>query len=271
MADLQLSIRAENLDRVRNELATLSGPQVRQAYANALNDAGGKLQKAMKAEYRNVFDRPTRYIWNSPWVERATPDKLTVSIGPRNMERTGIDPQKILQAQEFGGRRADKRFEVALRRLGVLPNGMQIALPAERYGGPYPGSDDGKGNFNGNFVRKLLAYLKINAGAVAAMEKRKRNQELKKYEFRSNLKTRREIKLMDGKEWFVSDGKRRLGPGIWVRGGDEFRCAVAFVSSARYATPRLSMDKVAKSSDLQDYLDKRVRYRVRNLVEGKPA
>lgn len=271
MANLKLDIRVENLDKVRAALGKLSGPQARQAYANALNDTGGQLQAAMRAEYRSGFSNPTDYIVKSPWVTKATPERLSVAVGPRNVNRAGVDPQKILQAQEFGGRRADKRFEVALRALGVLPAGKQIALPAERYGGPYPGSDDGRGNFNGNFVRKLLAYLKTNAAAVQAMTKRKRNDALKKYEFKSNLKTKREIKLMDGREWFVSDGSRRLGPGIWVRGEGEFRLAVAFISPARYTTPRLSMEKVAKQADLQGYLDKRVRARVRNLAEGKSA
>lgn len=271
MANLKLDISVKNLDRVRDALGKLSGSQARQAYANALNDTGAELQKAMRAEYRSVFINPTNYIANSPWVTRATPEQLSVAVGPRNVNKPGVDPQKILQAQEFGGRRGDKRFEVALRLLGVLPAGKQIAIPADRYGGPYPGSDDGKGNFRGKFVQKLLAYLKTNLAAVQAMNKRQRNTALKKYEFKSNMKTKREIKLMDGREWFVSDGSRRLGPGIWVRGEGEFRLAVAFISAAQYSRPRLSMDKVAKQAGLQEYLDKRVRRRIRNLAEGKDA
>ena len=41
----------------------------------------------------------------------------------------GIDPQQILRAQEVGGRRHDKRSEKALRRVGILPNGYQTAIP----------------------------------------------------------------------------------------------------------------------------------------------
>lgn len=266
MANLQLTIGVKNLDRVRDQLNKLAGPQARGAYALALNDAGGQLQRAMRVEYASAFDRPTKYIVNSPWVTRATPEKLSVAVGPRNVKRSGVDPQKILQAQEFGGRRGDKRFEVALRNLGLLPAGKQIAIPADRYGGPYPGSDDGNGNFTGKFVRKLLAYLSTNSAALAGMTKRKRNDTLKKYVFTSNIKTRREIKLMDGKEWFVSDGSSRLGAGIWVRDGRVMRCAVAFISPAIYKSPRLSMDRVAKQADLQNYLDKRVRFRIREAA-----
>lgn len=268
---MKIDIKIRNQERLHADLAKLSGPQARKAYSNALNDTGAKLQMAMRDEYKSVFVNPTSYIVKSPWVTKATPERLSVAVGPRNVNKRGVDPQKILQTQEFGGRRGDKRFEVALRAIGVLPAGMQIALPAERYGGPYPGSDDGRGNFNGNFVRKLLAYLKVNSAAMNAMTKRQRNQALKKYEFKSNLKTKREIKLMDGREWFVSDGSRRLGPGIWVRGDGEFRLAVAFISRANYSKPHMSMEKVAKKADLQEYLDRRVRRRVYNLVEGKDA
>lgn len=265
MAGLQLSIRAENLDKVADAVAKLGGRKLRESYAKGLNDTGGKLQKQMRTSFESAFVGATSYVVKSPWVERATADKLTLAVRPQG-GKNGVDPQKILQAQEFGGRRADKRFEVALKRLNLLPGGMQIALPADRYGGPYPGTHDGRGNFTGQFVRKLLAYLKTSSAAVNGLDRRKRTAALKKYSFSSNLKTRREIKLMDGKEWFVSDGRARLGAGIWVRGDGEFRCAVAFISAANYKTPRLIMDEVAKAADLQDYLDKRLRFHIRKAA-----
>lgn len=265
MANLQLSIGVKNLDRVRETLGKLSGPQARAAYALALNDAGGQLQRAMKAEYRSVFDRPTNYIANSPWVTRATADKLSVAVGPGNPKKPGVDPQKILQAQEFGGRRADKRMEAALRKMKLLPSGMQVALPA-RGNGPYPGSDDGSGNFNGAWVKKLLAFLRVNADGLATMNKRQRNNALKKYQFSSNIKTKRSIVMMDGREWFVSDGTGPLGAGIWARNKESILLAVAFISPARYTRPLLSMEKVARQADLQPYLDKRVRFRIREAA-----
>lgn len=270
MAGLDLKIRIENLEKVRDELAKLSGKQAKDAYARAINDAGGRLQKAMQKEFSSVFDQPTSYIVKSPWVERATAEKLSASIGPRKTRGNGIDPQKILQAQEFGGGRADKRVEVGLRSLGLLPAGMQTALPADRYGGPYPGTDDGKGSFSGNFVRRLLAYLKVNLADVAGMKKGAQSKALKKYTFQTNLKTRREIKLMDGKEWFVSaGGAGKLGAGVWVRDGGKVRCVIAFVRAPVYRAPRLSMKRLTKSAGLQDYLDKRVRFHIRQLAEGK--
>ena len=55
MADLQLTIRTENLDKVLEALARLSGPQARQAYANAINDTAFKVRGEMQKELRSRF------------------------------------------------------------------------------------------------------------------------------------------------------------------------------------------------------------------------
>ena len=254
---VDVTISLQNLERVREALNRLSGKQAKEAYALALNDTGGKLQRAMRTELRTVFDRTTNYIANSPWVERATAEKLSVAVSPRKASsRAGVNPEKVLQAQEFGGRRADKRMEIALKARALLPSGMQVALPAVQYGGPYPGSDDGNGNFTGAFVKRVLGYFNSSA---------RRNT--RRYSYASNMRTRREIKLMDGREWFVSLGGRSgLGPGIWARGPDGVRCAVVFTRPASYTKPLLSMKRLARAQNLQPYLDKRIRYRVRQAA-----
>ena len=89
----------------------------------------------------------------------------------------------------------------------------------------------------------------------------------RRYSYASNMRTRREIKLMDGREWFVSLGGRSgLGPGIWARGPDGVRCAVVFTRPASYTKPLLSMKRLARAQNLQPYLDKRIRYRVRQAA-----
>lgn len=107
----------------------LSGRQMAVASAKALNDVGFEVRRAMQDEMRAVFKDPTDYILRSPRVKMATPDRLSVTIEPAYMGGKGVDPQKILNAQAWGGRRRDKRSEVALRRAGILPNGYQTAIP----------------------------------------------------------------------------------------------------------------------------------------------
>ena len=281
MADLQLTIRTENLDKVRDALARLSGPQARQAYANAINDAAFQVRKAMQAELRTRFDRVTPFIANAPKVFKATPDKLTAGIAPtldtRNLPsaggKVGVDPQHVLQAQEFGGRRRDKRSEVVLRRAGILLPGWQTAIPRE----PYPGSDDGRGNLRGPFLTKMLSYLQAcgEQGSKSNMsDKRKRN--LRNQQGIGNIAAKKIYKTTLGVRYFVSYGRSRghhLAPGIWAASGThdvQIKPVLMFVRPGNYR-PLISMDRIAQAADLQDYLDRRVRARVRNLAEGKPA
>lgn len=268
MADLQISVRVENLDRVRDALARLSGEQAKQAYADAINDAGHKARVKMKAELSSSFDRVTPFVGNSPKLFKATPERLQASVAPtidsRNRPGTGgkvgVDPQDVLQAQEFGGRRRDKKSEKALRRAGILPAGWQTAIPST----PYPGSDDGRGNLRGAFVQQLLSYL----------------QAYSEQGFKGNMTGRRKAAIhkgtakQEGRRYFVSlgryrDATRHLAPGIWAASGLHgvvLRPVLMFVRPGTYK-PLISMERIAKDADLQDYLDKRVRYRVRDLAE----
>ena len=110
---IQLNVTMLNVDAVSQLLRDMAGPKARGAYAKALNDAGFHVRKTMQDEMRSKFDRVTPYMERSPFVRRATADKLEVSIEPTYMGGKGVDPQKILQAQSFGGRRRDKRSEAA--------------------------------------------------------------------------------------------------------------------------------------------------------------
>ena len=115
---IQLSAKVINQAEVLKQLHGLTGPQAARAYAKALNDVGFEIRRAMQDEMRVVFDRPTSYIIRSPRVRMAKPDRLSVPIEPAYMGGKGVEPQKILNAQAWGGRRTDKRSEVALRRAG---------------------------------------------------------------------------------------------------------------------------------------------------------
>lgn len=270
MAGLKLAIRSENLERVASELASLGGGKTRQAIAKALNDVGFQAKRAMEQELRSVFDKPSPFITKSVKVFAATPGDLSVAIAPtldsRNRPSTGgkvgVDPQDVLQAQEFGGRRRDKRSEVALRRAYILPAGFQTAIPAT----PYPGSVDAYGNIRGPFIVQLLSYL----------------QAFGEQGFKANMTDKRRRSLhkgsakQAGRRYFVSlgryrDAARHLAPGIWAAsgpGGVDVRPVLMFVKSPNYK-PRLSMKAIVERSNLQEYLDRRVRYRVRNMAEGR--
>lgn len=257
---MEISLKIENLGAVREVLDKLSGEQARGAYAKAINDTAFQVRRAMQDEMRAVFDRPTPYILTSPKVVPATPDRLIASIAPMDKGNGGIDPQKILQAQEFGGARRDKRSEAALRRAGILPSGYYTAIPQT----PYPGSDDGRGNVRGPFLVQLITYFQASGeqGFKANMtDKRKRAIH------KGTTKT-------TGRRYFVVYGRLRSGktahlaPGIWAASGPygvDVKPVLMFIRAPSYQ-PRMSIERVAKAVDVQDYLDKRLRFRIREAA-----
>lgn len=266
---LGLDLRMENLDGWRDAVSKLTKGQLNDALAKATNDTAFQGRRAVQSKYASAFDRPTPFILRAPKVFAATPDRLTASIAPTLSTtnapskggKVGVDPQHVLQAQEFGGRRADKKSEVLLRHADILPPGYQTAIP-ER---PYPGSDDGRGNLRGAFIAQLLSYFKTFSDQG----------------FSANIKDRRKQQLhkgtakQAGRRYFVAYGKlrdgnaRHLAPGIWAASGThgvDVRPVLLFVKAARYES-RISMDGIVREANLQDYYDKRVRYRVRQAVE----
>lgn len=276
MSGIGLSVQIRHQEAVVEQLRKLSGPQAREAYAKALNDTGFEVRRAMQRELGSSFDRVTPFIAKAPKVFRATADKLTVAVAPTlHTERAyqgggkvGVDPQQVLQAQEFGGRRRDKRSEVALRRAGILPGGFQTAIPRD----PYPGSDDGRGNLRGAFVAQLISYLQASSeqGYRANMTKRRKDK-LRNQQGIGNIATKKVNKTTLGVRFFVSLGRLRghhLPPGVWASSGTHdvtVKPVLMFVRAGTY-TPRISMERVAAQADLQNYLDRRVRFRIREAA-----
>jgi len=272
---MEISIKIENFSAVRDVLDRLSGEQARAAYAKAINDTGFQVRKAMQDEMRSVFDRPTPYILSAPRVVPATPDNLTASILPTYMGGKGIDPQNILQAQEFGGRRRDKRSEVALRRAGFLPPGYQTVIPKD----PFPGSDDGRGNLRGPFLAQLITYFQASGeqGYKSNMTDRRKKAI---HKGTANTVGRRYF-IAGGLTSMVIEGGERavmrtgsagrtshLPRGIWAStsaDGKGLRPVVLFVRLPSYR-PRLSMERVAKSVDVQGYMDKQLRFRIHQVA-----
>ena len=284
---LTIGLKLDGLDKVRKELAALTGPQMRGAYAKAINDTAFQVRREMQREMQARFDRPTSFITRSPKVFQATPDQLEATIAPTYQSalgtkggKLGVDPQQVLQAQEMGGQRRDKRSEVALRRAGILPVGYQLAIPET----PFPGSDDGNGNLRGPFLVQLISYFQAfgEQGFRSNMTDRTR-QNLQRGGTKARLAKVAGPTL--GRRYFVSYGKLRggarttrrgesdqragnLAPGIWaVLGstGAVVRPVVMFVRRGTYK-PRLDLQSIATSQSTTDYLARRMRFRIREAA-----
>lgn len=272
---LRLDVNVEQ-KAVVGLLKKLSGPQLRGAIAKALNDTGFEGRRWQQKALRARFDRVTPFIERSPKVFPATPDKLSVAIAPTMHTqrlpstggKVGVDPQQVLQAQAQGGRRADKRSEVALRRAGILPNGFQTSIPKD----PYPGSDDGRGNMRGAFVAQLISYLQASGeqGYRANMKDRGKAK-LRNQQGIGSIAAKKVYKTTLGRRYFLSYGRLRgqhLPPGIWAASGThdvDIKPVLMFVRRPMYQ-PRIDMDAIAEQANLQPYMDKRLRFRIREAA-----
>lgn len=278
---MKINLKMTGLDSVQSALSRLSGGQLRAAQVAALNDTAHRVRQVMARELASSFDNPTPFIARSPKFIPATADNLSVRILPtvdaRNLPskggKVGVDPQQVLQAQEYGGRRADKKSEVALRRAGILPAGYQTAIPAT----PYPGSHDGRGNLRGAFIQQLLSYLQSysEVGFKANMSRKRVDRLADKTRY-SSLATRKTNTMIRGVVYFVSHGTSRSGPGahlapgIWAKTGTHgvsIAPVLMFVRTPSYA-PRISMDAIARRADADQYLERRLRYRIRQAAES---
>lgn len=284
---MQLNVAVLGLERVKKQMSALSGQQLREAGASALNDTAFQLRRDMQQHMRTRFDRVTPWIERSPRVIPATAEKLQASVMPTYRSdagttggKAGVDPQQVLQAQEFGGRRADKRSEVALRRAGILPRGMQTAIPST----PYRNSDDGRGNLRGPFLRQVLSYLQAFnlAGSGGNMSARR-----KKAIHDRGGKGSRFVGPVRGVRYIVAYGSQRGGSrmtasgehdgrmgnlpaGIWAvqgTGGVDVRPVLLFVRQGTYR-PRLDLQQLSNDAARTEYLGRRLRYRIRNAFEG---
>jgi hypothetical protein len=109
-------------------------------------------QEAVRAEMRAVFDRPTPYTLASTFIRPATKDRPVSSVYLKDDTSKGTPAERYLAAQIEGTTRRHKRMEVALQRIGVLPQGWYVV----------PGKAarlDGYGNWSRGQIVQVLAYF----------------------------------------------------------------------------------------------------------------
>ncbi|MEG2469009.1 MAG: hypothetical protein RSB86_16665 [Comamonas sp.] len=280
---LRITGKVEGAEKLQRALAALSGPQLNQAISEGINMGAGRAKNTMRTEMQSVFDRPTPYILNAVQVfKKATPDSLEAVITPTYMGKKGVDPQKILAAQEDGGRRADKKSEVLLRRAHILPSGYQTAIPGDRYGGPFPGSHDGRGNLRGAFIASVIGYLQAYGDAGGrANTSAKRKKAIQQHGSRRDKSAgpvrgyRFFVAGTQQKVWTVEGGEpvlkavgrtrgKRLRPGIWAAmgpAGKDLRAVVMFVKTPNY-TPRISLEQIRQRSGVDELVPKWIRGRI---------
>lgn len=213
-----------DLDKQRQQIGAY-GKQVPYATAVALTRTAKLVEKDEVHEIRDVFDRPTPYTQKSVFVIPATKNKLVAEVELKNEATEAVAPSKFLRPQIFGGLRSLKRFEVALRNAGVLPNGY-VTVPGSA------AKFDAFGNMSRGQIVQILSYFKTNG--LAGFNFNANEASLKR-------RSRREARRVGarGVQFFVgspADGKLPLG--IWQRftfsRGSAIKPILLFVRSAVY-------------------------------------
>jgi len=202
---------SSNLDEVLRKFEALPAKQIPFAVSLALNETAKRVKESWTKEMSSVFDRPTPFTLNSPMVsKRATKQDMTAVVKIKDwVGGKGTAPADYLQPQIQGGSRVPKKFESALRRVGLLFPG-EFAVPAS-------GAQlDQYGNLSRGEVVRMLSFLRAfgeqGYSANITDDKRRRVS-------RTGVKLKRQ-----GYGYFVprhgADGRdRHLARGIWRREG----------------------------------------------------
>lgn len=205
------------------QLANVKDKQIPFATSLAINRTAQKVKAKQEHEIRDVFDRPTPFIQNSQFIKYSNKRNLTATVGVKDFSfGKGVPAVKPLLAEIGGGERRLKRFEMALRSAGVLPNGYMI-VPGEA------AEIDQYGNIKGSQIVKILSYFRAfpDVGYKANSTDA------------SRAKMAKSTKSRYGTSYFVGapgDGKSPLG--IWQRIYSNFGTAIRpimiFVKSTNY-------------------------------------
>lgn len=248
-----LTISVRGADSLQQLLRRASGQQMRAAAAAALNDLGFAAQKEMRAQIAGAFNQPTAFIARSPKVKKADEKTLRVRVWPTlNTEGTQPKwtPQMTLAAQEAGGARTDKRSEVALRAMGLLPDGLQTALPRR----PYPGSVKGN-DLSGAFIRRVLRALKRSGQGMGPHRVQRRKGRARQH----------------GEQFFVLRQRRgRLAPGVYGLNSGRVAAVLLFVRRGSYSA-RIDKADVLRAVDAPALFADKMQRRLRRLFEGGGA
>lgn len=218
MATINISA---NVDKALSALDNLR-KQIPFITSLAINRTAQSVKAKEEHEIRDVFDRPTPFIQNSVFIKPSNKRNLTSKVGLKEFASKGNPATKILAAEIAGGSRRLKRYEVALKRVGALPDGY-YTVPGEA------AKIDQYGNIARAQVIQMLAYFKAfpeagyKANATDATKAKLAKGSKKKF----------------GVSYFVGRPKGGKSPlGIWMRVYSSFGTAVRpimiFVQHAQY-------------------------------------
>lgn len=228
---MKVDIQITGIKELISKVDDLAKNQVAFATAKALTKTAQQVKEEEVKVMKSSLDRPTPFTINALYVKPATKKDLSAMVyfKDKSSAGKGNPPANWMHPQVQGGKRNVKRFESALRRIGVLPAGMFIA-PGEAC------QLDAYGNIPGSFIVQILSYFRAFG----------------EQGYRANITDKRKAALARGSkrkqgfEYFVSKGKgewfgrtQHLPPGIYKRvafaSGSAIKPIMMFVKEPSYS------------------------------------
>lgn len=205
-------IELHGLNALRENVDDLIKNDIPYITARTLTETARKLKEATPAKLEEVFDRPNRWTLGGVFSTSASKDNLTAHVGFKDESAMkdssrGIPAAWYLNPGVYGGPRNLKRYEKALQRFGVLPQGYYTV----------PGAGvklDRYGNISTGTITEILTGI----GALTGMSDTKYGGVLGGYKRRK--KTTANFFVVTSSyvkgSGFVR-GRGGLVPGIWQR------------------------------------------------------
>ncbi len=150
---MNIDVRAD-IREVEQMLGRIGQDIIPKATERALNNTAFTARADLQNHMRQVFDRPTPFTLNAPFVERARRNNLTAVVTLQGKFINEIE-KSYLAPQVLGGTRRPKRMEQLLRSRGML-GADEFLVPSQFQ--PL----DAFGNVPRSVVQKVLANLQAH-------------------------------------------------------------------------------------------------------------
>lgn len=241
MIDARVQIDTKSLEQ---DLDDVQRKQLPFATSLAINRTAQRVKAAEEAEVKRVFDRPTSRTTRGLFMQSGSKAKPEARVFLKdNQAGSGTPAAKFLLPQIEAGGRDQKRFEVALKAVGILKAGWYVV--------PGAGAEiDAYGNIKASQIRHILSYFRA-AEMVAGSTQNMTPEKIAK--LKNGTKRRRGFEYVVAQPAYQrtigADRTGHLAPGIYRKTFFGFGAALQpvfiFVRSVRYRQ-RLDFHGVAE-------------------------
>jgi len=259
---MQISVSVTGIKELQDGLKNFSERRLNAATATALTRTAVQVRDTIKTAMATSLDRPTPYTVRQLKYVKADAKKLVAVVGfgveavsdyrgnvirYQDMGSNSTPAGKYLHDQIHGGPRRNKRFESALRSVGVLPNGWYV-VPGEK------AKMDAYGNQSVGEIKQVMTWFDAaervsgstqNMGQKGRDKRRKGTRKTAGWEFfLVSAGARRSYVSANGKT-----GTHKMQPGIYRRTmfalGTRIEPIMIFVNRASYK-PRFNFYGMSK-------------------------